>query len=235
MSDNNVPLKSILDFARDLVRTPSRAYEDDPKDVLGLVSQWAKSRELEFNDLTDAAGKLAGGYFHYMSGKPGPSICLDVCVDTCEFGAEETWQDSATSGKIDGDPLHGRGAADSKAAVSMFCHIFEAISRIGLDSGQLYVLLDADEHTGNFGGVKAFLEKVKKIDTVFIGYPGDKEVVIGARGFLRAKATVYGQAAHSGSSAIAADNALVKMAKLIGVISSAQLPPEAAPRFPAVG
>ena len=230
MSEADVPLKGIIDLAEELVRTPSRS-EDDPADVLGVISRWAKSRKLVFHDLDDGKGKTVGGFFHLESGRPGPSICLDACVDTCPFGATETWKHHPASGTIEGDTLYGRGASDSKVAVAMFCHIFEVISKNGLDSGQLYVLLDADEHSGGFGGVKAFLKTKPKLDAVFIGYPGNEDIKIGARGFLRARATVYGQAAHAGSSKPALDNAVVKMAQLISMISSTELPAEKDPLF----
>lgn len=231
MSDGDTPLKSIISFTQDLVRTPSQAYTDDPQEILGVISNWAKDRRLDFHSLRDAAGKTVGGYLHCVSSNPGPSICLDACVDTCPFGAPETWNNPPASGLIEGDYLHGRGAADSKIAVSLFCHLFDLISRIGLNSGQLYVLLDADEHTGNFGGVKAFLKEKPRLDAVFIGYPGDQEIMIGARGFLRAKATVYGQAAHSGSRKPAIDDALLKMTELVQKIYSTPLPIESDSRF----
>jgi succinyl-diaminopimelate desuccinylase len=80
--------------------------------------------------------------------------------------------------------------------------------------------------------VKAFLEDHSKIDTMFIGYPGDRSTKVGARGFLRSTASVYGKAEHSGSRKSASENALLKAAQLILAINSAKLPTESDPRFP---
>lgn len=232
MSNKATPLKDILDLTQELVRTPSRSLEDDPQSIMDVITNWADQNSLTFHKLQDESGKSLGGYFHYSSGKPGLSICFNACIDTCQFGDPETWDDAPTSAKIEGDYMYGRGVADSKIAVSLFCHIFKNITENDLKSGDFYVLLDADEHTGNFGGIKHFLKDHKKIDAAFIGYPGNKEIMIGARGFLRAEIKVPGIAAHSGSSSPAKDNALVKTAQLIDMISSTPLPAENNPEFP---
>lgn len=231
MDKNHTALENIISFAREMISTPSRAGEDSPKKIVDVIVKWADNHGLSFNHLEDNNGQPLGGYFHYSSGKPGPSVCLDACIDTCSFGTEEAWKESPTSAKIEDGYLHGRGAADSKIAASIFCHIFEEVARKGLEKGELYVLLDADEHTGNFGGVKKFLDKNKKIDVTFIGYPGNKEIMVGARGFLRATVSVLGQAAHSGSRTPAKDNAVLKAARLIDMISSTALPAENDPDF----
>jgi succinyl-diaminopimelate desuccinylase len=92
--------------------------------------------------------------------------------------------------------------------------------------------LDADEHTGHFGGIKAFLERVPRIDTVFVGYPGLTTIMIGARGFLRAEVTFRGVAAHSGSSRNLGDNAVLTAARFAASIAEAPLPAEPDPMFP---
>ncbi|MDD9900379.1 MAG: M20/M25/M40 family metallo-hydrolase [Alphaproteobacteria bacterium] len=232
MTKDRVNVENIVAFAQEMIRTPSRAYEDDPENIVGVIQEWADQHSLHLHLLEDPEGRSLGGYFHYTSGKPGPVICLDACVDTCSFGAEETWDYPPTSAKIEGDHLHGRGAADAKTGASIFCHIFEEITKQNLDRGEVYVLLDADEHTGNFGGVKAFLKKQRKIDMAFLGYPGNKEIFLGARGFLRSTISVYGQGAHSGSRKPTKDNALLRTAQLISMISEAPLPEESSPDFP---
>ncbi|MFB7212362.1 hypothetical protein [Streptomyces sp. NPDC056255] len=54
--------------------------------------------------------------------------------------------------------LLGRGSSDSKLAAAMFCHIAADLLSWAaeLHSG-LAVLLDVDEHTGGFGGARAYL------------------------------------------------------------------------------
>lgn len=52
----------------------------------------------------------------------------------------------------------GPGAADSKLAAAMFCHIgADLMPRAASIHSRLAVLLDVDEHTGGFGGARAYL------------------------------------------------------------------------------
>ena len=67
--------------------------------------------------------------------------------------------------------------------------------------GAVHVLFDADEHTGRFGGVRAYLAAIPRLpDAVSLGYPGNDCIVVGSRGFLRAKLHFSGRAAHSGET-----------------------------------
>jgi succinyl-diaminopimelate desuccinylase len=96
------------------------------------------------------------------------------------------------------------------------------------------LLFDVDEHTGSFGGAKAYFEgpgAPARIDGVLIGYPGLDHVVTGGRGVLRARMHIHGVAGHSGGSK-AAPGAIAKAAALISELGSAQLPSPAGPHFP---
>jgi succinyl-diaminopimelate desuccinylase len=125
--------------------------------------------------------------------------------------------------------MYGRGVADAKVAVSLFCHLARELKRSkALTSGALHVLLDGDEHTGRFGGVRAYIEGIPaRPDFVAVGYPGNWGVKIGARGFYRTKLSTFGQEAHSGARTdTTSQNAIVKMAHLIRFLSETPLPSE---------
>jgi succinyl-diaminopimelate desuccinylase len=101
--------------------------------------------------------------------------------------------------------------------------------------GTLVLLFDADEHTGDFGGAQRYFEGLgapTDVAGVVIGYPGMDELVVGGRGVCRAKLTVYGRAAHSGSTS-SAPNAVVKAADLVHALSTAELPVAGAFPLPA--
>ena len=92
------------------------------------------------------------------------------------------------SGAIAEGWLHGRGSADCKAAAAIFCHLPARLAgqRRRLP-GTVTLLLDVDEHTGGFGGIKRYLaETPGPIAGVMIGYPGLEHVIVGGRGFWRA-------------------------------------------------
>jgi succinyl-diaminopimelate desuccinylase len=100
--------------------------------------------------------------------------------------------------------------------------------------GGVALLFDVDEHTGVFGGAKAYFEgpdAPRQVEGVMIGYPGMDHVVIGGRGVLRARMHVHGVAGHSGESKTT-PGAIAKAAALISELHSTQLPGPAGAQFP---
>ena len=164
-----------------------------------------------------------------------PRYVLDACLDTAPFGDETTWTYPPTSGEIAGGWLHGRGSSDSKAGAAIFAHVAARLQdTAGGFGGSVVLLFDVDEHTGGFGGAKAYFEDAgaaRRVDGVMIGYPGLDHVVTGGRGVLRARVHVHGIAGHSGSSQTGA-GAIAKAAHLIRELHEIPLPGPASPEFP---
>jgi succinyl-diaminopimelate desuccinylase len=89
-------------------------------------------------------------------------------------------------------------------------------------------VFNADEHTGGFGGIRAWLDGFdERIAGVLIGYPGHDRIGVGARGFWRATLHISGASAHSGSSLDRGTNAIAKATLLVE--SLAELQREMAP------
>ncbi|WP_216892584.1 M20 family metallopeptidase [Nocardia alni] len=226
---------SVTALAQELVRIPSCGGIDDPEPVLAVIETWFNQhglphRRLYADDKTPAAIVIEISGAH-----PGPAWVLDACLDTAPIDDEATWSFPPIAGDIVDNQLRGRGAADSKIAAAMFCHLAVAISRQSRDlAGTLVVLLDVDEHTGNFSGAKALLHAIdpSTIGGAMIGYPGADEVIIGGRGVYRALLHVYGLAGHSGSSKPAAANAATRAARLAARLEDLPLPSPAAGGFP---
>jgi succinyl-diaminopimelate desuccinylase len=224
--------KNIVNLAADLVRIPSRAGIDSPEPILNFLSDWLTQRQVQVKRLHDSSGDPVGLYIHLEAREPGPAICLNACLDTAPFGDEDSWRHPPCSGVIEAGRLNGRGSADSKTAAAIFSHLAVAFQSENLTRGDLYILFDSDEHTGDFRGIKQFLKVMSRpADAVLIGYPGNEKLVVGSRGFLRAKIEVYGVAAHSGSSSTIGLNAILKMAQLIEAFNGEPLPAEDDPEF----
>jgi len=231
---------SVTELACSLVRQPSRGGIDPYTPVFALLEDFLAARGLPHRRLHDDTGALVGLVCEITGGRPGPVWVLDACIDTAPFGDEHAWSFPPTAGDVVDGWLRGRGSSDSKIAASMFCHIAAAVAehREHLH-GTLAVLLDADEHTGGFGGAKAFFGSTagQEAAGVMIGYPGLAEVVVGGRGSWRALVHVHGTAAHSGSSSNPdrAGNAVVRAARLVQFLSATGLPPAAEDGFPLPG
>jgi succinyl-diaminopimelate desuccinylase len=101
-------------------------------------------------------------------------------------------------------------------------------------AGSLTLLFDLDEHTGGFGGARAYFEgpgAPDQVAGVMIGYPGPDYLVTGGRGVLRAEISVRGVAGHSGGRAVT-PNAIAKASQVVSALAEAALPVTAGPNFP---
>ncbi|MFC8845386.1 MULTISPECIES: M20 family metallopeptidase [unclassified Micromonospora] len=215
---------SVTALTRDLVRIPSRGGIDPYGPVLGFLQRWLGERGLSARQLHGAGGDIVALVVEIAGGQPGPRYVLDACLDTAPFGDEAAWTHPPSSAVIEDGWLHGRGGADSKAAVAIFSHI-GAHLRAAADQlhGSVVLLFDVDEHTGVFGGAKTYFRQAGPVDGVMIGYPGGDHIVVGGRGVLRARLHVHGVSSHSGARR-PTPNAIAKAAALIQHLEAVALP-----------
>jgi succinyl-diaminopimelate desuccinylase len=228
----DVPLHSITDLLRALVRIPSRAGEDDLDRVCRFLEDWFRAHRVPVHLLTTQLGRRLGLYAE-ARGQPGPGpwTILDATLDTAGFGDRAAWSVDPSSAEVRDGWLYGRGSADSKAAVSLFSHLIQELLAKRDFAGRIGVLFDCDEHSGHFGGARAFFdhphgnEGPPRPDGVFIGYPGMDRIVNGCRGFLRSELIVHGIAGHSGASRHRGVNAISRAAELTRRLESLAVPP----------
>ena len=228
---------SILTLLRDLVAVPSRGGADDYGPVTDVVVDWLRVAGIAARRLEPLGGPQAGIVVDI--GRPpgdGPRYVLNATLDTAGFDDLSSWSREPVSAELRDGWLYGRGGADSKAGASIFCHVARDLfaERDRLE-GTLTLLFDLEEHTGAFAGVQRFIGTLPRgamPRAVYIGYPGNDRIVVGGRGFERAIVTVYGRAAHSGSSRRHGSNAVVRAARLAADLAASPLPAVTTPEFP---
>jgi succinyl-diaminopimelate desuccinylase len=218
---------SVIRLARQLIRIPSRAGIDPYEPILAELEAWLRRHRLHPRLLIDG-DRPVGLVCDVVGDQPGPHLVLDACVDTAPFGDEAAWTRLPTSGAVADGWLHGRGSADCKTAAAIFCHLLARLAHQRRRmSGTVTLLLDVDEHTGGFGGIKRYLaETAGSIAGVMIGYPGLEHVVIGGRGFWRADVIVHGTPGHTGRGRDRPDqiNAAEKAAQLVIALAQHRRP-----------
>lgn len=219
---------SILKFTQELVNIPAQGGIDSPQPMLDAVASWLGNENLPYSILLNQHKQQQAIVCQIEGEHPGPTLCFDACLDTAPVDDPASWKFPPHQATVADGWLYGRGCADSKVAVALFCHMAKHFSadRSKL-SGRLIFLFDADEHTGGFGGVKEFVAQRSKPDALAIGYPGNDAICVGARGFYRVEIDVFGLAAHSGSSSQTGQNAVVKAAEIVAALAAQQLPKEA--------
>lgn len=224
---------SIVALTAQLVKIPAQGGIDQPRPMLQAISAWLTDRGVNHRLLLAASSTVAlpdpvAVVIEIQGALPGPTYCFDACVDTAPAGNLASWTKPPFAALIEDGWLYGRGAADSKVAVSILCHLaLEFQKRREQMHGKLTILLDGDEHTGRFGGVKEYIAKVEKPDGLVICYPGNDRIAVGARGFYRVSISVPGFAQHAGSSQPVKDSAVTKAVLLASKLNAIALPKEA--------
>jgi succinyl-diaminopimelate desuccinylase len=226
---------SVVKVASELVQIPSRGGIDPYDAVVDCMSSLLTGNGMAPGRLRAPGGQTVAIVCEISGGRPGPRYVLDTCLDTAPFGDQAAWLYPPTSGKIADGWLYGRGSCDSKAGAAIFAHVGARLLPASRQlAGSLVLLFDVDEHTGGFGGARAYFEGPGgpgRVDGVMIGYPGPDHVVTGGRGVLRAELRAYGIASHSGGRA-ATPNAISKAAALVSALAGAKLPARPEPTFP---
>lgn len=232
--------ESILELLSQLVRIPSRAGADDLVPVLACVEHWFHQRNLPCRRLL-SKDRLPLGLYAELQGtravrnsEPRRHYVLNATLDTAEFGDPATWRYPPTAASVIDGWMYGRGSGDSKVGAAIFAHLFAALAtQAGKFAGRLGLLLDLDEHSGKFAGARRYFEgdPAPRPDGVLIGYPGIARIVVGSRGFLRARVAVHGVGAHSGSSSQRGENAVVRAARLVDTLHATVLPATALDDF----
>jgi len=193
---------SVVSLVQGLVRIPSRGGIDSYGPILELILGWLSDRGLAARLLKDTSDQHVGVACDVTGGGPGPRYVLDACADTAPFEDLEAWRHEPTSGIIEDGWLYGLGAADSKAGVAIFAHLAARLqSMADTLHGDVTMLFDVDEHSGGFGGVRTYFadeKAARQVAGVMIGYPGTDQLVVGGRGFLRARITCRAHSGHTG-------------------------------------
>jgi succinyl-diaminopimelate desuccinylase len=229
---NAAPVDSIVELTRALVQVPSRAGIDAYEPVLELVGAWLRANQVPYELLADDGGHPVCVLVR-TGERDGPTYLLDATVDTAPFGDESAWTSAPLSAELRDGWLYGRGAADSKVAVAMFCHLAQRLASAPRVKGvEVAFAFDADEHTGAFTGMKSCVRALQPLRGGAIGYPGDERLLVGSRGFLRARVRVHGIAAHSGSSSAAGVSAVRKAAQLVTLLERSAPSASTTPDFP---
>src|SRR3954466_2204984 len=161
----------------------------------------------------------------------GPRLCFLGHVDTVLADAAD-WSVDPWSGEIRDDCIWGRGALDMKsqvaAEIAAACSLAEQGWRPS--SGELLVIVTADEEAGAVQGAKWLCEQMPdkvRCDIVVNEGGGDSFefdgkrlylVEVAEKGVFRFTLTTHGRAGHASIPRIG-DNALTKLAPIISALS----------------
>ncbi|HQS17846.1 ArgE/DapE family deacylase [Reyranella sp.] len=157
-----------------------------------------------------------------MKGKQkGPVIAFNAHVDTVGVGERANWKSDPYKALVKGGLVYGLGAGNCKGSMAVQIWIAEEIARRGGPaSGELIFTFVADEENLGPEGME-YLRKSGKVrpDALILGAQTENNLIVAERGVMWARLTTKGRAAHAGNPA-AGDNAILRMMRLVGALSS---------------
>ncbi|MGQ3299859.1 M20 family metallopeptidase [Reyranella sp.] len=151
----------------------------------------------------------------------GPVIAFNAHVDTVGVGERANWKSDPYKALVKGGLVYGLGAGNCKGSMAVQIWIAEEIARRGGPaSGELIFTFVADEENLGPEGME-YLRKSGKVrpDALILGAQTENNLIVAERGVMWARLTTKGRAAHAGNPA-AGDNAILRMMRLVGALSS---------------
>lgn len=212
----------ILEFARDLIRTPSPNPPGDERAVADLVT--ARLRELGVTEVErlGARPERPNLVVRLRGSGEGPKLMLSGHLDTKPPGDLDAWETDPWDPVLRNGELVGLGSGDMKAAVAAMVYTLAAVGEAGGFCGELSAVFTADEEAGSTAGSKWLAgQGLLEADAAVIGEPSGVErewesLHLVSRGAALFKVKITGTQMHSSiSDRIKGVNATVKMARLI--------------------
>jgi succinyl-diaminopimelate desuccinylase len=227
----NEPLDPV-DLAAELIRRPSVTPKDEGTIpyLAGVLERVGFRCDVqEFAEPgTDPIVNL-----YARIGEGGRNLCFAGHTDVVPPGPLDAWKIAPFAGTIDGDTLHGRGAADMKGAIACFAAaVARFVEARGREfGGSISLLITGDEEGVSINGTKKMLEHLaargEKLDACIVGEPtnarelGDM-VKIGRRGSMNGYLTVRGVQGHTAYPHLA-DNAAHRLTAMLHALTSTPL------------
>jgi succinyl-diaminopimelate desuccinylase len=213
--------ESMIDFLRDLVRTPSVYLPGVPganeqaaaRLVYDLLASWGWQPlwEEAAPGRPNVVAELVGA-----GGPAGPLLLLEGHTDVVTPGDRAAWSHDPFGAEVVGRRLYGRGAADMKAGVAAMLFAARAIQRAGAPfAGRIRLLVPVDEE-GLMLGIKALVARghADGAAGAIVCEPEGREVCVAQKGSLRLRLLSFGRIAH-GAMPEEGVNALAGMARLL--------------------
>jgi acetylornithine deacetylase/succinyl-diaminopimelate desuccinylase family protein len=211
--------KEIVEFTRDLVRSPSVNPPANTSKCARIVLK--KFRENGIDAEIIEGKKGACNIVARLPGKnKGKVLLLNGHIDVVP--PDEGWTVDPFGGEIRDGKIFGRGSSDMKSGIAAVVAAMIGFKRSGSRfNGEIVFTGVADEETGSeFGTVYLLKNSIgKNADFAIVSEPTNLMVKLGNRGLRWIDIVVRGKASHAGKPHLGI-NALSYGAKLIDAIDS---------------
>jgi len=154
-----------------------------------------------------------------------PPLCFTGHIDVVPLGAAK-WTRNPFAGETDGDRLYGRGSTDMKGGIAAFVEAAVTLAPHLARGPGLVLVITAGEEIGCEGArFLADRQLLGRAGAIVVAEPTANYPYVGHKGLAWFEVETHGVTAH-GSMPEVGDNAIVKMAHVIGDLGDFQFPIE---------
>ena len=204
----------------DLIALPSPYPPGTSVEICAYAARRLKKAGYKVETVTKTRG--VDNVVARMKGKAkGPVIAFNAHVDTVGVGERANWKSDPFKALVKGGLVYGLGAGNCKGSMAVQIWLAEEIARRGGPAkGELIFTFVADEENLGPDGME-YLRKTGKVrpDALILGAQTENNLIVAERGVMWARITTKGRAAHAGNPS-AGDNAILRMMRLVGALSS---------------
>lgn len=204
----------------DLIALPSPYPPGTSVEICAYVAKRLKKAGYKVETVTKTRG--VDNVVARLKGKAkGPVIAFNAHVDTVGVGERANWKSDPYKALVKGGLVYGLGAGNCKGSMAVQIWLAEEIARRGgVAKGELIFTFVADEENLGPDGME-YLRKTGKVrpDALILGAQTENNLIVAERGVMWARITTKGRAAHAGNPS-AGDNAILRMMRLVGALSS---------------
>jgi succinyl-diaminopimelate desuccinylase len=157
-----------------------------------------------------------------------PPICFTGHIDTVPLGAAK-WTRDAFAGETDGDRLYGRGSTDMKSGIAAFVIAAMELAPHLANGPGVVLVITAGEEVGCEGArYLADRQLLDRAGAIVVAEPTGNYPYVGHKGLAWFEIETRGVTAH-GSMPEVGDNAILRMARVIGDLEQFRFPVESHP------
>jgi acetylornithine deacetylase/succinyl-diaminopimelate desuccinylase family protein len=212
--------KDLVSILSDLIALPSPYPPGTSVEICAYAAKRLKKAGYKVEIATHKKG--VDNVVARMKGKSkGPVIAFNAHVDTVGVGERSNWKSDPYKALVKGGLVYGLGAGNCKGSMAVQIWLAEEIARCGGPAkGELIFTFVADEENLGPEGME-YLRKSGKVrpDALILGAQTENNLIVAERGVMWARITTKGRAAHAGNPG-AGDNAILRMMRLVGALSS---------------
>ena len=213
--------KQLAQLASDLVGIPSVNPLEGPVGAErgeGRIAEFIASRLREADvecELRETVASRPTVVAH-LAGESDEAVWFDAHIDTVSAQGMAV---EPFAGRIEGDRLYGRGAADNKGCVAAMMAALMRLAKAGTRPPQTIVFTATADEEYRMSGILGLLDSGLQARAAIVGEPTSLRVIVAHKGFVRFRMATTGRAVHS-SRARDGINAIYRMGRVVGLLEA---------------